>query len=52
VASLLGSLTPLGIVPVLAILFDRAFIAREEQILEDRFGDRSREYRKRVRRWI
>ena len=52
VALLLGSLTPFAVVIVLPILFDRAFISPEEEMLEDTFGDQFREYRERVRRWI
>ena len=52
IALLLGSATPLVVVIVLAVLFDRAFIAPEEKILEQTFGDQFREYRERVRKWI
>jgi len=52
IAVLLGSASPFIVVIVLPILFDRTFIAPEEKMLEDTFGDRFSEYRRRVRRWI
>jgi protein-S-isoprenylcysteine O-methyltransferase Ste14 len=52
IAVFLGSLTPFVVVIVLPILLDRLFIAQEERMLEEVFGERFREYRNRVRRWI
>ena len=52
IALMLGSTTPLAVVVVLAVLFDRLFITPEERMLEETFGDEFRAYRKRVRRWI
>ncbi|MBN2438533.1 MAG: isoprenylcysteine carboxylmethyltransferase family protein [Deltaproteobacteria bacterium] len=52
IALLLGSLTPLAVVILVPILFDRVFISPEEKMLEQTFGDPFREYRKRVRKWI
>lgn len=52
VAMLLGSASPFVVVPLLAALLDRVFIAPEEQMLQDTFGGRFLQYRKRVRRWI
>jgi protein-S-isoprenylcysteine O-methyltransferase Ste14 len=52
IALLLGSATPLVVVIVLPILFDRVFIMPEEKMLEETFGDEFRQYRNRVRRWI
>jgi protein-S-isoprenylcysteine O-methyltransferase Ste14 len=52
VALLLGTLSPWLIVPVLAVILDRLFIAREEQMLGETFGAAYAEYRKRVRRWV
>ncbi len=51
-AVMTGSLTPLVVVPVLAYLLDRNFIAAEERMLEERFGRAWLEYKKSVRRWI
>jgi protein-S-isoprenylcysteine O-methyltransferase Ste14 len=52
VVVLLGSLAPFVVVFALPILLDRLFIAEEERMLEEEFGDRFRDYRNRVRRWI
>jgi protein-S-isoprenylcysteine O-methyltransferase Ste14 len=52
VALLLGSVSPLVIVMLLAVLLDRIFIAPEEQKLERAFGDRFNVYGRKVRRWV
>ena len=52
VAMLLGSAAPFVVILVLAALLDLVFIAPEEQNLDVTFGDRFREYRRRVRKWI
>ncbi len=52
VAMLLGSAAPFAVVLLLAALLDRGFVTPEEQKLEDTFGERFRQYRRRVRRWI
>jgi protein-S-isoprenylcysteine O-methyltransferase Ste14 len=52
IATIMGSLTPLVIVAILALLLDRVFISVEERMLEQRFGLAWLEYKKRVRRWI
>jgi protein-S-isoprenylcysteine O-methyltransferase Ste14 len=49
---LLGSAAPFVIVVLLAALLDRMFITPEERKLEETFGERFRQYRRRVRRWI
>src|SRR5262245_21694707 len=49
---LLGSLTPLFVIPFLVMILDRRFIRVEESMLERRFGESYRAYRGRVRRWI
>jgi protein-S-isoprenylcysteine O-methyltransferase Ste14 len=51
-AVMLGSLTPALVVPVFAWILRTRFIAHEERVLEERFGDDYRAYRRRVRRWI
>ncbi len=48
----LGSLTPIVIVPPFIYIIQTRFIAAEERMLEDTFGDAYRDYRNRVRRWI
>jgi protein-S-isoprenylcysteine O-methyltransferase Ste14 len=50
--ALLGSASPFAVVPVFIALLDRIFIIKEEQKLENTFGDQYRQYRNRVRRWI
>ena len=52
VALLLGTLTPLAVVPVFALWIDRGVIRFEERMLAETFGDAWRSYRRRVRRWI
>jgi protein-S-isoprenylcysteine O-methyltransferase Ste14 len=52
IAVVTGSLTPLVVVPIFALLLDRNFIAAEERMLEERFGAAWLEYKNRVRRWI
>lgn len=52
VCVLMGSLSPFTIVPVFAIIIDNVFIASEERMLDQRFGDSWRDYKARVRRWI
>ncbi|MGD2154705.1 MAG: isoprenylcysteine carboxylmethyltransferase family protein [Gemmatimonadales bacterium] len=52
IALIAGSLTPLLVVPVFALLLDRNFIAVEERMLEESFGSAWLAYKKRVRRWI
>ncbi len=49
---LLGSLTPVLVIPLFAWVIATRFIPTEEQMLEDRFGDAYRSYKTRVRRWL
>lgn len=49
---LLGSLSPLAVVPVMFWLATAHFIIPEEADMERQFGRRYREYKERVRRWI
>jgi protein-S-isoprenylcysteine O-methyltransferase Ste14 len=48
----LGTLTPIVVVPVFAWLIQSRFIAMEERMLEEAFGDDYRAFKARVRRWI
>jgi protein-S-isoprenylcysteine O-methyltransferase Ste14 len=48
----LGNLFALLVAPAFVAIMTRWHIMREEQLLEDRFGDMYRAYRSRVRRWI
>jgi protein-S-isoprenylcysteine O-methyltransferase Ste14 len=48
----LGSLSPLVTIPPFVYIIRTRFIAVEERMLEETFGDAYRDYMKRVRRWI
>ena len=52
VGLVLNSAYILAMLVVVAVLFDRLQIPREERYLEETFGDRFREYKARVRRWV
>jgi protein-S-isoprenylcysteine O-methyltransferase Ste14 len=52
VALLLGSLTPLIVVPAFWLLLDRRFVTLEERMLGQTFGAEFDAYRGRVRRWL
>ena len=52
VATTLGTLTPWLVVPAFAWWIDRRFIAHEELMLAEHFGDEYEEFKRRVRRWI
>jgi protein-S-isoprenylcysteine O-methyltransferase Ste14 len=51
-AILLGSLFPLLIVPVFAVVMDRVFIVVEERMLGEKFGQAWLDYKGRTRRWL
>ncbi len=51
-ALLLGTVTPLFVIPVFATLIQRRFIRAEEAALERKFGREYTRYRTRVRRWL
>ncbi len=52
IALLEGSISPWIVVAVLAIVLDRVFIAPEEKMLKETFGDAFEHYSHRVRRWL
>lgn len=52
VAIFLGSLSPLMILPIFAVLIEKNFIIREEKSLEKIFGKVYLDYKRKVRRWI
>ncbi len=49
---LLGSVTPLLVVPFWMVLMQAAYIRREETLLAGTFGEAYETYRARVRRWL
>jgi len=51
-AVLLGSITPVVVIPAFVLVIGKKFIDTEEAALEETFGDAYREYKRRVRRWI
>lgn len=51
-AVLLGTASPVVVVPVFAWLITTRFIVAEERALEARFGAQYTEYRRHVRRWL
>ncbi len=52
VAVAFGSLLPIIIIPVFVWIIQSRFIAVEEAMLEEAFGDDYRGYKARVRRWL
>ncbi len=52
VAVVLGTATPWLAIPPFAWIITSRFVAVEERMLEDAFGDDYRAYKQRVRRWI
>lgn len=52
VAVLLGTRTPLLVIPLFFFLITNQFVVNEEVMLEERFGEAYAEYRRRVRRWL
>ncbi len=51
-AVVLGTATPVVVIPVFVWLITRRFVLGEEAALEARFGDDYTEYRNRVGRWL
>ena len=39
IATLMGSLTPYGVIPVFAVLLDRVFVKVEQRMLEEKFRE-------------
>lgn len=48
----LGSVSPLLVLPFFVWVIQRRFIVHEESILEEKFGEQYREFKNRVRRWL
>lgn len=52
VALLLGSVTPLLVAVAFFVVLQEGFIRHEERLLDRRFGEEYRSYRRSVRRWL
>ncbi len=52
VAILLGTFSPLFLIPILFIILHTQFVLREEKLMEEWFGEPYLEYKKRTPRWI
>lgn len=52
IASLVNSLWPMLLLPVVLLVINRGVIDREERYLERKFGEEYTLYKARVRRWI
>ncbi len=52
VAILLGSLTPMLVIPIFLVLIEMNFIRTEERMLAEKFGQDWLDYTTRVGRWI
>jgi protein-S-isoprenylcysteine O-methyltransferase Ste14 len=52
VAFLLGSLSPLAVPPLFAVLIQILFVRNEERWMEQQFGEEYLDYKRTTRRWI
>lgn len=52
VAILLGSFSPLAVIPVFFLLVRNLFVLKEEKLMEQWFGESYLEYKKRTPRWL
>lgn len=52
IAFLAGTLWPFALLPAVFLIMHWGVIAREERYLESKFGERYRQYKARVRRWL
>lgn len=48
----MGSLSPLPVIPVFAVVMDLTFIRKEEKMLGERFGEIWLKYSSKARKWI
>lgn len=51
-AVLMGTVTPLAVIPLFVVIITYLFLVEEERMLADRFGEAYADYRGKVRRWI
>lgn len=52
IATLINTLWPILLLPILLMVMQRGVIEREERYLERKFGDEYLRYKARVRRWL
>ena len=52
IALLLGTLTPVLIIPVFTLAMNVVFITAEEHMLAEKFGEDWEKYKNKVRRWL
>ncbi len=52
IAVLLGSLAPLIVAVIFALVMEKRFIGVEEEMMETTFGEQYRDYKQRVRKWF
>ncbi|GAB4032863.1 methyltransferase family protein [Spirosoma gilvum] len=52
VAILLGTFSPLVLIPVLFIILHTQFVLREEKLMEDWFGESYLSYKRKTPRWL
>lgn len=52
ISILLGSLSPLFVIPIVFVILHNQFVLREEKWMEEWFGDSYREYKSKTPRWL
>ena len=52
IATLINTFWPMLLFPIALLIMQKGVIAREEQYLEQKFGDQYLQYKARVRRWL
>ena len=52
IAMLLGTLSPFFVIPMFVFLMEKAYIAVEEKMMAEKFGEAWSNYAGRVRKWI
>ena len=49
---LMGTVTPMIVIPIFCVLMERIFIQTEEAMLAEQFGEQWTTYKTKVRKWI